>query len=199
MRDPGVAVAVFATFFTIVTFAESIWRAWVERRLARRERAANLYDDYYSTDNYRRVVLPVIRVMLKWRGLPNEQRDDFRKALRNGWTGFRKRPGELMRAYVSEENLHDDMAKAHFRDTLSTEEFTEHEALTVFLYFWVKVEAMLDARLIDPKTVKSLFGRPYSYVQPFLKDLREDFQENISKDRTPAWSIATAKLDRFFQ
>lgn len=197
--NPEAFVAVVGLVFTVVSVFHSLLMGWIQRRIARRERTAELYDDFYSADTYRRVVAPVMRLTLKWDGLPPEEARKYRDVVRMGWQGFRSDPAQAMRAYVSEEWIKADPARAHFRDTLSTEMFTEHEALTVFLYFWTRLWELVDANLLCRQVARKLFREPYCYYRHFLAELRADVvAHSTAKDVQPPWVHATEKLDAFF-
>lgn len=199
IENPESFVALAGLVFTVVSVFHSLLGGWIQRRISRRERTAALYDDFYSADTYRRVVAPVMRLTLKWGGLPDEEARAYRKAVRMGWQGFRSRPSEAMKAYISDERIHEDPTKAHFRDTLSTEQFTEHEALTVFLYFWTRLHELLDANLLCKEITHKLFREPYCYYRDFLAQLRDEVREKKeSHDLDPPWVRATEKLDVFF-
>lgn len=196
LEDPAVLIGVLSVVLGAFSLLNSFAVAWIERRVARRSRAADLYNDYYSADNYRRVVLPVIRLGLKWSALPDDEREAYRAAVRRGWLGFEQEPQRLLAAYVSEERLHADPDRAHFRDTLSSEAYTEHESLTVFLYFWTKVCAMLDAGVVEQKMAKRLLRRPYGYTLSFIRALRSDIEDHVGDAELPVWVAATLRIER---
>lgn len=189
------AIAIFGVGLTAVAILHSLLSGMIQRRLARRERAAELYSRFYSSDNYRRVVAPVYRLMMKWRGLPEPQREPYRAAVRLGWLGVES-PAQLLGAYCSEESLHDDPERAHFRDTLPTESFTEHEALTTFLYFWNQVDELVATGLIDRTLFRRLFKSPFEYYRGFLAELRDDMKPRFPPAGAPAWIAATERLER---
>jgi len=196
LEDPAVLIGSLTVVIGAFSLLNSLLVARIERRISRRARAADLYNEYYSPENYRRIVLPVIRLALKWRGLPDAEREAYRAAVRRGWLGFETEPARLLEAYVSAENLHEDADRAHFRDALPAEAFTEHEALTAFLYFWTKVHELLRSGIIERATTRRLLGRPYRYAANFLKELRADIEEHLGDRDAPVWVEATRKLDK---
>ncbi|GAB4155245.1 MAG: hypothetical protein Tsb0016_27230 [Sphingomonadales bacterium] len=199
MENPEIMIAAIAAIFAAVEALQAIVIATTQRKTAQRERAVQLYDDFYSAENYRRVVAPVMRLMLKWRGLPNDTRNAYRQAVRCGWLGFSREPEVLMHRYISPEVLQAEPYQAHFRDTLDAGCFTEHEALTVFLYFWTKVHNLLEAKVINRNTTHSLLRVPFQYYAGFIAELRDDTLKNLGVgDVEPAWSSATRALERFF-
>jgi hypothetical protein len=195
LDHPAVFVGILTGVIGAFSALNSLVVGWVERRRQRRERAVNLYNEYYSADNYRRIVLPVICLHLKWHALPEGERTAYRATVRRGWLGFDNAPERLLEAYVGPEKLHDDPDTAHFRNTVSAEAFTEHESLTVFLYFWTKVYELLKSRVIDHETTARLLKRPYGYVARFLKELREDVERHAGSEALPVWVEATRHLD----
>ncbi len=86
----------------------------------------------------------------------------------------------------------------HFHKVLPSEAFTEHEALTVFLYFWTKVFELINADVMDQKIAKRLLAKPYGYLGEFIKEFRADIQKNTTMGDLPPWCEATEGLERFF-
>lgn len=198
LEDPGVLIGALTILLGLFSLANSFSMAWIERRIERRARASDLYNDYYSADNYRRVVWPISRIALKWNALPEPEKSAYRKAVRKGWLIEETADGDLLKAVVSAEELRSDADCAHFRDTQSSEAFTEHEALTVFLYFWTKVYEMMRTGVIDRKVAKRLLKRPYGYTRGFVRALRDDIKAHVKKGHEPIWFEATLALEKMF-
>jgi hypothetical protein len=194
--DPAIAIGILTVVVGTFSLLNSALNNSNLRRIAARERASQLYNEYYTPEHYRQIVLPVIRLQLKWVALPPEQREAYRTAVRCGWIGFGRDDRKLLKAFVGDDHLFDDAEEAHFRAPLDGMSFTEHESLTVFLYFWTKVDAMLEAKLLERKTTVRLMRRPYRYAQRFLAELREDMAQHGRPDEIPAWFEATKRLDR---
>lgn len=187
-------IALLTLTLGALTVFHSLLTAFIGRRADRRERTVELYDGFYSVENYHRVILPVYRLMLKWRGLPDDAREKYREAVRLGWVGADD-PSRVIRAYIPDEHLHDDPQRAHFRDTVPGDHFTEHEALTIFLYFWTKVDQLISTGQVDPRLFKRLFAVPFGYYRDFLEQLRDDMRPHFTEEKAPAWIRATEKID----
>ena len=142
----GVAVAVAGGLF-------SGWFTWHQRSLARRELAADLFDRFYSLESYHAMVAPVYVITLKWNALEGEARAAFAGALCRGWAGP-DRAGDLIAAWEPDHDTESAEASvevfqaAHFRRSRTGDGITGHAALTAFLYFWVKLHAMLDRKSV---------------------------------------------------
>lgn len=184
-------VGVFSIF-------NAIGAAFVAQRAQKRAKVVEIYDEYYSPENYRRVVLPVFRIMLKWWNLPQPQQDEYRAVLRRGWVGYHSDVPSVMTTYLGSGYLEEDPDHAHFHKLLPSEAFTEHESLTVFLYFWTKVHELLRAGVIDRKTAQRLLAIPYGYLSKFIREFRADIAQHSEAQDLPPWYEATEELERLF-
>lgn len=198
-ENPDVWIAAIGGLIAAITFVNSAIMALIDRRRAIRDRSVDLYNEFYSAESYRRIVAPVYRMMLKWRAYTGEQREAYMQAMRASWTGARTEPERLLEAYNSQSRLDLDPIEAHFRDTFSTEVFTEHEALTAFLYFWTKLDMMRSSGLVSNSVVKRMFCGPFDYYREFLAELRNQVTPRIDQDDAPPWIDATTRLDKFFR
>ena len=190
----GVLTALVGTF----SILNSIGVAVITQRAERRAKAVEIYDEYYTPENYRRVVLPVFRIMLKWWKLPQPQRDEYRAVLRRGWVGFDADATTVLATYLGQSNADEHPEHAHFHKLLPSEAFTEHESLTVFLYFWTKVHELILAGIVDEKTARRLLVRPYGYLAEFIKDFRDDVAKHSKSGELPPWCEATESLEKLF-
>ena len=172
--------------------------AFVARRAQQKAKVVEIYDEYYSSDNYRRVVLPVFQIMLKWWNLPQPQKDEYRAVLRRGWVGYNSDTSTVLKTYLGSSYLEDDPDHAHFHRSLPSEAFTEHEALTVFLYFWTKVHELLQAGVMDKRTAQRLLAKPYGYLSDFIKEFRTDIAQHSEAQDLPPWFQATEELEKLF-
>lgn len=181
--------------------------AYHQLRLSRRERAANLFDSFYSADYYHAVVAPVYVINLKWQALANDtDREAYASALCKGWS-TQESAAAVIRAYDPEhgagaEALREEhFEQLHFRKARSIEEITDHSALTSFLYFWVKLEAMIEQKLVCKHLAVRLFARPYEFYAQFIADFRRAVRESAvtgDPDRPPSWVDATEHLEAMF-
>jgi len=189
----------------VVALAAALHAAIIQhytRVRVKQERARELFADFYSADHYRRVVAPVFRITLKWKALPPEKRDEYRRALCYGWIPHPD-PEVMMRAYVSPERLEMSAMEAHFRDVLPLEQFTEHESLTSFLYFFTQSERLIATGLVEPKLFAALFCKSFSYYWEFLSEMRAMVIEMANGDgarsELPSWVSATQSLERLIR
>lgn len=197
--NPEVWIGAIGGIIALITFLNSAAMALIQYRRTIRDRSVDLYNEFYSADSYRRIVAPVYRMMLKWRGFPDERRQAYMQAIRSSWTGAKSDPQNMLRAYNSQHRIDMDPDEAHFRDTFSTEVFTEHEALTAFLYFWTKLDMMKESGLISASIIKRMFCGPYCYYRDFLAELRRQVVPYLEHQDAPPWIEATERLDKFFR
>ena len=194
--------ALLGLFLAAGGTALSGWFSWHQRNMARRERAADLFDRFYSLESYHAMVAPVFVIMLKWNALRGEARSAYAATLCKGWAGPERAP-ELLEAWEpgSLETASgagvEAFDEAHFRRSRAGAGVTGHAALTAFLYFWVKLDAMIDARLVSRRLTRQLFGGPYAIYARFLADFREAVLEHpVAGGERPAWIGATRRLER---
>jgi len=196
--DTPLLIGALTVSIGLFSLLNSIGVALVTQRAERRAKAVELYDEYYSPENYRRVVLPVFCIMLKWWNLPDPQREQYRTVLRRGWTGFESDTNLLLASYIGPDFLTENPDNAHFHKVTPSEAFTEHESLTVFLYFWTKVLELIRADIVDAKTAKRLLAKPYGYLGAFISEFRADIKKQSPSGDMPAWFEATEELEKFF-
>lgn len=194
--DTSIIVGALTVIVGLFSLLNSVGASWVSQRAAQRAKSVELYDEYYSPENYRRVVLPVFRVMMKWMHLPQPKREEYGAVLREAWLGFHEDPARKLTMFEGQGWATDDVYAAHFHHTQSSDAFTEHEALTVLLYFWTKVNELLKAGVIDERTAVRLLRKPYSYLSNFIAEFRADIMRNAGSDELPAWCLATQELEK---
>lgn len=171
---------------------------------AKRQRTSDLFEQFYDADHYRRVVLPVYRLIRKLDALDGDARDDYLDAIVAGWD-HTPDANEMWHAFVSKEERDMTAMQQHFFVESSTEMHTEHEALTGFLYFWVRVNRMLDTKLIDEKLFKQLFCNSFAYYHNFLDLIRARVEAAFAEDpehvrrELPSWIDATRRIERLLE
>ncbi len=180
-----------ASIAAIHAVATHLW----ELRRARQEHARDLFADFYDAGHYRRVVAPVFRLTLKWKGLPDGPREAYQAAVLQGWA-LSDDNAEVLASYISEENLFlDDPAKGHFRHTISLERFTEHEALTAFLYFFTRADRLIQTNLVDRRLFAQLFCKSFAYYWPFLAEIRASVAAALPQPEHPSWIEASERIE----
>lgn len=186
---------------TILIGFFSIFNAYISYKsrtaLNTRNRTTHLFEELYSVNGYSAIVAPVFNIMLKWHGLAEPAKTDFQNIVMMGWVGYENVTDIKIKLFCD----HDESELAHFHYKVRKEagEITEHEALTAFLYFWSKLDLMLENEVIDKKLTKSLFTRQYDYYRVFIKEIRDLLDEKLEEgDVRPSWYNATLKLEKFF-
>ncbi|MEM9286551.1 MAG: hypothetical protein AAGA39_11755 [Pseudomonadota bacterium] len=196
LEDPAVVIGALTVSLGAASFLNAFLTNRANRKVEARTRATELHTSYYSSDNYHRVVLPVTRILLKWDGLPDDQREAYRAAVRRGWVGFDDAPERLLRSYVDDSTFAIDPDEAHFRTVASAGEYSEHESLALYLYFWTRVDEMIAAGLVEKSLVVRIMSRSYRYGQSFMAKLRTDIEAHAKPGELPAWFAATKRLDK---
>lgn len=192
MQNIELAIGLATIGLTIVSLATAWLFDWLVWRRNRRMLTADLYDRFYTPENYRRVVAPVFRITLKLRAFEPEARAAYFDTLKAGWVGARSDPKTLLNLYVSPDAREGDPGELHFRRLLPAESFTEHEALTAFLNFWSKLHGLVKAGAADQRVVRDLFSATYAYYGDLLEELADAVAREIDIDAAPSWIEAVA-------
>lgn len=187
----GAVIGVIMAAYTFVTY-------WIQRVRNQRTRATDLHSEFYGAEHYRLVVVPVYRMICKLRGLPEEQREAYRAMLAESWSYDPDREQELA-YYVEKDELLKDPDVQHYRLKRSTEQYTEHDALVSFLYFWVRADQLINARLVDGKLFGKLFCNSFAYYDAFLDQLRADVRAANPAGQSPSWVDATERIEALTQ
>ena len=190
--DLEIIVGLGMAFFTIVMARIQIVRT-------RRTRTSDLYDDFYNADHYRRVVHPVFCIHRKLAALEGPAREEYIEAILVGWQGKVEDPVEAWHALIPEKHRSLSAMEQHFFVESSTENFTEHEALTSFMYFWVRAHRMIITHLIDKKLFAELFCNSFKYYDDFLHELRTRICETGDPSEIPSWVPATAYIQNLLE
>ena len=168
---------------------------------AKRQRTADLFSEFYAADHYRCVVLPVYRLMRKITALPPIEREAYLDAVVAGWD---RSPDEqaMWHALVPAKERDIPPMEQHFQVEYSTEAHTEHEALTSFLYFWVRAHRMLEADLLSERLFQQLFCNSFAYYHRFLDTIRDRVEAAFADEpgrvaeEKPGWIAATRHVER---
>lgn len=194
------------TFFvTLFTTAVGAWFSWYLRSLARRARTADLFDRFYSPENYHCMVGPVFVVALRWHALQGKEKEAYARALCKGWPKCDD-VRDVVGVYDPEhfggrrDLTESDFEHMHFHGETNTEVITEHAALTSFLYFWTKLEAMLATGLLCKRLAIKLFANPYRIYEDFIAEFRSAVEKDPDTcDDIASWIDATKKLEQRFR
>lgn len=184
----------------IVMALFTLWFSWFQFMRAQRQRTSDLYSEFYNSDHYRRVVMPVYRLTRRVEALPDGAKEEYWRAIVAGWD---RTPDSaaLYEAFVTRQEREMSAMEQHFYVESSTEMHTEHEALTAFLYFWVRAHRMLNTGLVNKALFVELFCNSFAYYHGFIEELRvrvEDVfacePERVQRQK-PGWITATRYIE----
>ncbi len=181
-----IIVGLGMAIFTIVI-------ARIEIVRTRRTRTNDLYAEFYAAEHYRKVVMPVYRIIIKLGALEGRDRTEYIDAIVAGWA-HDPEAAPLADAMTTEGEARLGAFEQHFLFEHSTEAFTEHEALTSFVYFWVRAHRMLETRLIDKRLFQRLFCNSFAYYDDFLIEMRREIGRVAGPGEEPSWVDATAEM-----
>lgn len=202
-RNPELFLGLLAGGATLILGLAIALTARADRRLkqlqAREERTIRLYEHFSAPETYVTLTAPVVGVSIKWQLLPEPARRDFRRAVRSAWTGVLDGSRDSVLAFTRSPAPTADPISDHFWTLRPMAGFSEHHALAAYLQFWVMIDALRRARLIDPVLCRVLFSAPFAITLQFIAKLREDVKQNLTaSDIEPEWIKATERLEAFF-
>ncbi|MEE4201957.1 hypothetical protein [Erythrobacter sp.] len=191
--DEGL-VSLFGGIIAALMALYTVTSAMIKRRVDQRNRAAELFENFYSGDFYRFSVLPTYRLLVKLRAMDKAERSQYFDAIVCGWVPSHD-PKVDYDHFITVEEQSQSASVSHFRYFHPMEEHTEHDALTMFLYFWVKVDKLLSARLIEPKLFVELFASSFCYYDEFMSELAEATVAKASAENAPSWIGAIRRIE----
>lgn len=194
--------AIITIALTLVTILHTMVTHAFQRNRERVSRAVELYEEFYTVENYTRVVAPVFEIVLKWNSLSEPLRSEYRKVIRDGWIGFANTQDNMWIRALGQtaamppgEASPLSVADRHYLPTRNCDLVSEHESLTTFLYFWVKIDRLLQTGVVCPKTTQELFTPTFLYYAEFFQSLEMEIKQNIGpNDLEPSWFKSIERL-----
>ena len=189
-----------------VVGALHVWASeYLRTRSERRQRTSELFQNYFSSDNYNLVIQPVFNLVTRLGVKEVEDKDakpseDWDMVLA-GWRHAHNAPDAKMLAALYENRAIDglDARDIHYLRPKESPGFSEHESLAVFLHFWTIVYGLWNNSLLDNKLAKDLFQSPWTYFRGFLLELEQLVQKDFEQfpgAEMPAWCEAVHFLDK---
>lgn len=156
-----------------------------------------LIEQFLSSDFLKNIWSVVWEIDLKWFYLPTEKREEYRQEVVCGWVGFLNGSSNDI---LSHEVAKDRIDINHHLDEVKKEYLTEHQALSVYIGFWIKLYTYYETGEISKKSLKMWKGY-YDYDRRFIQDLRREILQTLASMQnyeTPNWVIITGKLEKAF-
>jgi len=170
---------------------------------SKKERTLEFSKQHQNLEFYIQVLSPVWKMYLKWKYLPEEERNKYRRVVAMGWVGFEsQKPEQILKNWIPDFQLNSDYSKEHYIEKLNINSQTEHETLTIYLEFWSDFWLSVEQKLIQKKLCLVL-ARQYNYYQEFFAELRQYIKKlketEFQNDQLPLWIESTEKLEVFFK
>lgn len=154
---------------------------WTQRRISRRQSTISLHQSYWSVENYLRVIAPSFGVRLNWAELSEQ----YRETVLKGWTETDK--SGKYGLYMGPEPV-GDPAEQHFRKATGKDKLTEHQALTLSLYWWSQCATYYRHKLVDRELFHDLFRDTFGYTREFLLEFCDAVQKELGEGADiPQW------------
>ncbi|MCK7675559.1 hypothetical protein [Corynebacterium pygosceleis] len=189
--------AVSVSFLALVQIAISL-AFWMHgRRIEKRRLTIDLHRDYWSIENYLKIIAPGWKVQMQWNHLPVAVREIYRSTVLDGWK--RLSDEDYFSAYCGDPQVSVDYGEWHFRTPSGGEFLTEHQALTLLLYKWSQLAVFHENGMLENALFEVLFKDAYSYKRAFFSELALEMRGRVDDSPTPPQFIGRIKyLDRVF-
>lgn len=182
---------------SVVAILITIWVTLWGKMSDQSKQNVQLIEQFLSSDFLKNIWSVVWEIDLKWFYLPTEKRDEYRREVVCGWVGFLNGSSNYI---LSHEVAKDRINIDHHLDEVKKEYLTEHQALSVYIGFWIKLYTYYETGEISKKSLKMWKGY-YDYDRRFIHDLRREILQTLASMRnyeTPNWVIITEKLEKAF-
>jgi hypothetical protein len=157
-------------------------------RIAQRQLTISLHETYWSVETYVRVIAPSYAVQKGWQGLPEQVRVNYREIVLQGWAPHLPSPEDEYELYLGAPPEIQDFAAHHFRTPVGNDKLTEHQALTLLLYWWSHLAEYYRNRLVNRRLFRALFRDAFGYKKAFLLDLCSSMESRLTgTDTRPQW------------
>lgn len=175
----------------------TIWVTLWGKRSDQSKQNVQLIERFLSSDFLKNIWSVVWEIDLKWFYLPTEKREEYRHEVVSGWVGFLNgSSNDILSHEVAKDRINID----HHLDEVKKEYLTEHQALSVYIGFWIKLYTYYETGEISKKSLKMWKGY-YDYDRRFIQDLRREILQTLASMQnyeTPNWVIITGKLEKAF-
>jgi len=190
-------VAIITVVLGLFSLLNQLITSAIARRNERRNRAVELFRHYYSPSHYRAVLNPVYRLILRIRFLEEPLRQEYQDAVQRGWSDMdRFGAAQLADLNVGTSEA-GDAALMHYEETVDASTHSEHESLTVFMYFWLNLSEMLREGLVDKKVAIRLLRHAYPYFSETAQLLFSE--QNQTETSFRIWRNANMYLANLFR
>ena len=182
---------------SVVAILITVWVTLWGKMSDQSKQNVQLIEQFLSSDFPKNIWSVVWEIDLKWFYLPTEKRDEYRHEVVCGWVGFLNgSSNDILSHEVAKDRINID----HHLDEVKKEYLTEHQALSVYIGFWIKLYTYYETGEISKKSLKMWKGY-YDYDRRFIHDLRREILQTLASMRnyeTPNWVIITEKLEKAF-
>lgn len=191
----SLTLAVVALLVTIFIYRN-------QNKRDRKEKTLEFSRRHETFEFYIQVLSPVWKMSIKWKYLPAEEREKYRRVIAMGWIGFESQePIEILKNWIPDFKSQANYVHEHYLKKLNINSQTEHEALTMYIHFWTEFWQAIEQNLIDKKLCSTI-AQQYAYHEDFFRELRNyirKLKENeFSNDPLPIWILYNEKLEKFF-
>ena len=189
--DYNLGSLVLSAVAILITIWVTIWG----KKSDQAKQNIQLIEQFFSSDFFKNVRSIVWEIDVKWFHLPDEKREAYRKEVVLGWVGYRNgSSNDILNHEVAKDRIEID----HHLDEVKIDYLTEHQALSVYIGFWIKLYTYYETREISKKALR-IWKQYYEYDRCFLKDLRREILRisvSMQNSEKPQWIVITEKLEK---
>lgn len=173
----------------------TIWMTIWGKNSDQAKQNIQLIEQFSSPDFFKNVRSIVWEIDVKWFNPPDEKRKAYRKEVVLGWVGYLNgSSNDILNHEVAKDRIEID----HHLDEVKMDYLTEHQALSVYIDFWIKLYTYYETKEISKKALR-IWKQYYEYNRRFLKDLRREILRtsvSMQNPEKPQWIVVTEKLEK---
>ena len=114
----------------------TIWMTIWGKKSDQAKQNIQLIEQFFSSDFFKNVRSIVWEIDVKWFNLPDEKREAYRKEVVLGWVGYLNgSSNDILNHEVANDRIDID----HHLDEVKIDYLTEHQALSMYIGFWIKL------------------------------------------------------------
>ena len=169
--DYNLGSLVLSAVAILITIWVTIWG----KKSDQAKQNIQLIEQFFSSDFFKNVRSIVWEIDVKWFNLNGSSND-------------------ILNHEVAKDRIEID----HHLDEVKIDYLTEHQALSVYIGFWIKLYTYYETGEISKKALR-IWKQYYEYDRCFLKDLRREILRisvSMQNSEKPQWIVITEKLEK---
>lgn len=172
-------------------------------QISKRKLTLELHEQFHDQRFYYEINAPVWKMWLRWKNLPEPQREAYRQTIARSWIGFENVDSQQkLLKWIPDYDVDTSPEILHYLNKINATSLTEHEALSIFLGKWSAIWHYVNKDIID-KDLVVIFWDWYGYYMEFIQQLRgyiiELRKTEFQTEDLPEWFEGTIGLEALFR